>query len=394
MKLGIGYLILNHRAIQNGVISAGGVEMSEFSPNTAKIAKVFTDYCEGKKYQVKVSEETSNLRIDISNLSERTIVKIFYTTDTIQLQGKQNSLKLEMQTLKEKFETDPQGFLREEIVEIKGCVTRYDIMLPELRRKIKESLTMLEGKIEIFENPSSAIEYRAKITGTRSSLTLTQFRNGTLMVQGRTDKLFDDGCDLFEKIANPSDKEVIARFISCDEKNLETFAARYTPKLITLAEANVINKVGKAYTYLDPHDQKWFTASECLCLTKIPLPEYSPLVMPASKAFEGFAKKLLVGIGLFEADHFKTKNANFSVLNDEKNPKRITICKKEKYAGTMLERISLCLDTNRNFMMHSDESRITKVDSQQAGEGKVDNIFRDTKEIFDYFNDLYTLLPK
>jgi len=368
--------------------------MSELSPSTAKIAKVFTDYCEGKNYQVKISEETNNVRIDVSNLSERTIVKIYYNTDTIQLQGKQNLLKAEMQTLKEKFETYPQGFLREEMVEIKPCVTCYDIMLPELRGKIKESVTILEGKIEIFENPSPAIEYRAKITGDRSSLTLTQFKNGTLMVQGRTDKLFNDSCDLFEKIANPSNKEVIARFISCDEKNLETFAAKYTPELITLAEANVLDKVGKAYTYLDPHDQKWFTASECLCLTKIPLPEFSPLVMPASKAFEGFAKKLLVGIGLFEADHFKTKTANFSTLNDEKDPKRIRICKKEKYAGTMLKRISLCLETNRNFMMHSDESKITKVDSQQAAEEKVDNIFRDTKELFDYFNDLYTLLPR
>jgi hypothetical protein len=40
--------------------------------------------------------------------------------------------------------------------------------------------------------------------------------------------------------------------------------------------------------------------------------------MPASKAFEGFAKKLLVGIGLFEAAYFKTEDANFSALYDKK----------------------------------------------------------------------------
>jgi len=187
---------------------------------------------------------------------------------------------------------------------------------------------------------------------------------------------------------------VITRFISDDEEKLKFFAEKYTPELIATAGDNVREKIGDVYDYLKPYDQKWFVASECLCLTKIPLPEFSPLVMPASKAFEGFAKKLLVGIGLFEADHFKRKNANFSALNDENNLKRKTICDKEKYAGTMLKKISLCLDMNRNFMMHSDESKITKVDSQEEAEKKVNSIFEDTREIFSYFNGLYSLLPK
>jgi hypothetical protein len=267
-------------------------------------------------------------------------------------------------------------------------------MLPELRTKIKESLNTLETTLEIAESPSLAIEYRAKITRNNSSLTLTQYVNGTLLLQGKTDKLFNDNCDLIERIASPSDKEVIARFISSDERSLELFAAKYTPQLIELAEINVKKKIGVAYDYLELYDRKWFVSSECLCLAKIPLPEFSPLVMPASKAFEGFAKKLLVGIGLFEADYFQTKNANFSALYNNNNPKRKTICDKEKHADTILEKIGVCVKTNRHFMMHSDESKITKVDSQEEAEEKVNTIFKDTKEIFDYFNDLFNLLQK
>lgn len=368
--------------------------MAESISNVSNIAKVFTSYCDRKNYQFKQSEEANNLRIDISNLSERTIVKIYFNTGTVQIQGKQNSLKAEIEKLKKDFEANPQSLLGAEITEIKACATRYDIMLSELRTKIKESLNTLEATLKIDESPGSNIEYRAKITRNGSSLTLTQFNNGTLLLQGKTDKVFDDSCDLIEKIANPSDKEVIARFISSDEKNLEVFAAKYTPKLIVLAEGNVKKKIGDVYDYLEPYDRKWFVASECLCLTAIPLPEFSPLVMPASKAFEGFAKKLLVGIGLFEADYFKKKNANFSALSDNNNPKRKTICDKEKHANTMLTKIDVCLDTNRNFMMHSDESKITKVDSQKEAEEKVNSIFKDTKEIFDYFNGLFNLLPK
>jgi len=365
--------------------------MSQTNSITEKRVKVFIDYCKNKNYQINQSEESSNLRLDISNLSERTIVKI-YNTGTVQIQGKQNSLKTEMETLKVQIETNPQSFLGYETREIKACTQRYDIMLPELRTNIKESLNMLEAIEEITENPSSTIEYRAKITRNNFSINLTQYNNGTLLLQGKTDKLFEDSCDLIERIANPSDKEIISRFISSDERNLEIFAAKYTPALIILAEGNVKKKIGVVYDYLESYDQKWFVASECLCLTKIPLPEFSPLVMPASKAFEGFAKKLLVGIGLFEADHFKRKNANLSALNDENNPKRKTICGKEKYAGTMLKKISLCLDTNRNFMMHSDESKVTKVDNQEDAEKKVNKIYEDAKEIFEYFNDIYNLL--
>ena len=302
-------------------------------------------------------------------------------------------MKAEIEKLKEDFEANPQSFLGHEIPEIKACITTYDIMLRELRAKIKESLKTLEVTIEITDNPNPAIEYRAKIARNDFSATLTQYNNGTLLLQGKTDKLFDDSCDLIERIASPSEKDVIARFISSDEKNLEVFASKYTPELIILAEGNVKKKIEDVYEYLEPYDKKWFVASECLCLTKIPLSEFSPLVMPAAKAFEGFVKKLLVGIGLVDADYFKKKGANFSPLNNP-SPERRAICDKEKHADTMLRKIDLCIKTNRHFWMHSDESKITKVGLQEEAEEKVNSIFRDTKEIFDYFNGLYSLLPK
>jgi len=368
--------------------------MSQTNSNATKLSQVFIEHCKKKNYQVKPSEDDNNdWRLEISNIQERTLVTIYHT-GSIVMGGPHNSLKEEFKNLKREIETNPQSFLGHKISEIKACATRYDIMLRELRTKIKESLNTLEATVEITESPSSAIEYRAKITRNSSPLTLTQFNKGTLLLQGKTDKLFGDSCDLIEKIASPSDKEVIARFISSDERNLELFAAKYTPQLIELAENNVKKKIGVAYDYLEPYDRKWFVASECLCLAKIPLPEFSPLVMPASKAFEGFAKKLLVGIGLVEAGHFKTKGANFAALYDKNNSKRKAICDKEKYADTMLTRVGLCLDMNRNFMMHSDESKITKVDSQEEAEEKVNSIFKEAKEVFDYFNHLFNLLQK
>ena len=369
--------------------------MSHANSNATSISEVFIRYCKEHNYPVKCSEDSSkDWRLEISNYRDRTIV-IVYHTCTIVVSGAANSLKEEFEKLKKDFQKAPADFLGTEMVEIKSCVQKYDILLSELRLKIKGDLSSLEKvSVEIIETPSESVEYRARITRGTLSLTLTQYDNGTLLLQGKTDNLHDECCDLIETIAKPSGKDIIARFISCDENNLEEFTAKYTPGLLTSAENNVREKIGGAFSYLQSYDQKWFIASECLCLTKIPLPEFSPLVMPASKAFEGFAKKLLIGIELFDPDHFKTKQANFSALNDARNPKREGICAKDKYADTMLKRISLCLDMSSNFMMHSDESKITKVDSPQIAEEKVNNIFKETREIFEYFNDHFKLLSK
>lgn len=358
--------------------------------NVEKIANVFIDYCKGKNYQYKQSEDSNCVRIDISNIKERTIVNIYYTSNIV-IQGSKNALKSEFEELKRKFKENPQSFIKDDIPKIRAYSTRYDIMISALRAEIKGSLNTLGDAIEITDNPFKGIEYKAKITRNDFYLSLTQYSNGTLLLQGKTDKLFYDCCDNIEKIANPAEGEVIARFISSDEKGLEVFISKYTPKLIEIAETNVKDKVGDAYNFLEPYDKKWFVASECLCLTKIPLPEYSPLVMPASKAFEGFAKKLLIKIGLFQPNYFNSKTATFSALSDKTNPERNSICMKEKHAETFLKKISLCLDENRNFMMHSDESTVTKVESQNEAEQKANKIFVETKQIFEYFKGIYNL---
>jgi hypothetical protein len=357
----------------------------KISSNYTTISKVFVDYCNSKHYQVRESEETNNLRLDISNLTERTIVKI-YTSSTIQIQGKQNSLRKEMEQLKADFEANPQSFLGA-IPEIKACATRYDIMLSELRTKIREALNTLDATVEIAESSRDA-EYRAKLTRNDSSLTITQFNNGTLLLQGKTDKLFHDSCDLVEKVANPSNKDVVARFISSDEESLKLFSAKYTPELTEIAERNVIQKIGRAYDFLEPYDKKYFVAAESLFLANIPLPEYSPIVMPASKAFEGLAKKIVVAIGLGSSG-----STDFSILNSRENPTRKSICSKETHCDTFLCDLNVAIKKFRHFMMHSDTSNVTKVDSYNEAKEKLEEIYKESKKFFDYFNSVFKLLP-
>lgn len=362
---------------------------NSFSPDD--VVSVFSDYAGRKGYQFELVKINNGRQLVISDSSIRTIV-VVYNSCKIDIQGKKNLLREEIYKLKTDFDMNPKSFLGDKFRNINPCTITYDIMLPELRNRVfeffKNNPVLL---VEILPNAKlDTIDYRAKISKNNSSLTLTQFSKGTLLLQGKSDLLFDECCDSIEKISKPSEKEVISRFISDDQNCVSYLSENCSSEIINTAESNVINKVGEAYRFLETYDQKWFVASECLCLTKVPLPEFSPLVMPASKAFEGFAKKLLLGIGLYEPAEFQ-KVTNFKKLSDE-SPEKKNICDKQRHARSMLKRLSADLDTYRNFMMHSDDENVTKIDTRSDAEFKVEVIFKDTKEIFEYFNPVYKLL--
>lgn len=366
--------------------------MAKINLPAEEIVGVFEKYCSEKNYQLEITKgSNAEWRLNISNIKDRTLV-IIYHTGSIVIAGRMSSLKSEFQCLTDDFAVEPQAFVTHEIKEIRNTTTRYEIVSAQIRQSIRDGLESLDGAVEIFDKPTSSQEYRAKVTRNRDSLTITQFNTGVLLLQGKTDALFDEGCTWIEKIANPADKEVIARFISSDEESLKVFSAKYTQELLKMAEENVRKAIGSVYVYVESYDQKWFVASECLCLSEIPLPEFSPLVMPASKAFEGFAKKLLVDVGLFEVGYFERRDANFRALSNRKDTKRRAICDKDRHADTMLQRLRVCLDTNRNFMMHSDSSTLTKVDSPEEAKEKLVTIFKDAVELFEYFNGLYGLV--
>lgn len=345
-----------------------------------KIAGHFIAYCNKKHYQYDCSTEQHAIRIDIASLTEKTIVSI-YNTGSIVMGGPKNSLKSEVASLIEEIKQAPA------ILESKKyCSAKYNLIKRELQEKIKNILNSnFSG--ELIDHPKNDIEYRLRINKDGYSITIQQFANGTLLLQGKTDILFDEVCDFIEKNAILDEKEIISRFISGDQGSLDAFVVKYTPELLPKAEANVKNKIGiKLFTYLNDFDKKWLIASECLLLVNIPLPEFSPIVMPSAKAFEGFAKKLLVDIGLFSPTHFDDKKANFSNLMDKNHPNRVTLCSLHKYADSHLKRIESDLDFCRNFLMHSDDSAVTKIESFQEAEQEFKKIIEEMRLIFDFFD--------
>ena len=129
--------------------------MLKDNSNAEKIAQVFDDYCKKKNYQLKVTETPDNdLRLELSNFRDRTIVIIYHTSKVV-IQGPKNALRAEMEGLKKDFEKDPSSFISVKVSDSKACATRYDIMLPGLRKLVKNNLADIhDTNVSISDNPS------------------------------------------------------------------------------------------------------------------------------------------------------------------------------------------------------------------------------------------------
>jgi len=357
------------------------------SNNIYKLTEEYLDqYCQDKKYAVKKTPKENFIRIDVSNLVE-TVPLSLYETGKLVIGGSPKlKLKTEFETIKQNLNDNPEILGGVEIQKVKACSTKYTILLEKTREEIKNSLSSIDGAVSYFNSPTPSEEYRAKLSTGGRAVSVTQYKNGTLFLQGKDDSLFSSVCDLVEKTATPSEVEIISRFFANDDASLEKFTASYSPKILEVAEAEVRKIIGDdAFNFFEPYDQKWLIASQCLLIANIPLPEYSPLVMPASKAFEGFIKKLLVQVGFYPTTHFNSKTANFAYLKDKNHAERKKLETIEAHAGTYLDKIGVCLDTNRNFMMHSDGAVITKIDMYEEASSKLSEIYNDIKEVFTYF---------
>jgi hypothetical protein len=357
------------------------------SNNICKLTEEYLDqHCQEKKYTVKKTPKENYIRIDVSNLSETVPLSLYKTGKLVVGGSPKLKLKSEFDAIKQKLSDSPEILGGVEIQKVKACSTRYTILLEKTREEIKNNLSSIDGAVNYFNSPTPSEEYRAKLSTRGNSVSVTQYKNGTLFLQGKDDSLFSSVCDLVEKIATPTDVEIISRFFANDETSLQKFTATYSPELLIVAEGEVRKAIGdEAFNFFEPYDQKWLVAAQCLYKANIPLPEFSPLIMPASKAFEGFIKKLLVKVGFYPITHFQSKTANFGYLRDKNHAERKKLEEIETHAGTYLDKIGVCLDTNRNFMMHSDGAIITKIDTYEEASSKLSEIHDDIKEVFTYF---------
>lgn len=349
--------------------------------------------CDENGYQYNIERRPGFIRLNVSNLSDKININV-YNTGNFVVQGKKSILRSEFTEFKEQFDGTDSATSESPFSGPKPHHTTYTIISDAIRDEIKKNLKEIGNPGKIEDNPNADINYRYSVFGDGSKITITQYNTGTLLLQGKNDYLFDQCCSLIEKTVKIDTKDVIGRFVSENEDKKVEVIEQCTPELLVNAEKNVRSALGGAFDFLEVHDQNYLISSECLRMCGVCLPEYSPLVMPAAKGYEGFVKKLVISIGLVGSDYFTKKSGNFSPLSDTNNPNRQNLCAKQKHCGKMLNRVNLNLDIYRNFMMHSEGISITEVESFKKAETKINTIFLEISELFEYFDGNFNISHK
>jgi len=269
-----------------------------------------------------------------------------------------------------------------------NCCAKYSVQDAILRDKIKELFSSLCSTSE--QTTTEYEQYSLVLSDGSDRVRLRQFKNGTLIIQGLKCGLWDRICTTVEEHAGASVSEIATRFISKSEAEVDQFVAIVSPKLVENGENRAKEFLKDAYNSLSEWDKKYIVSSLCLLESKLSLPEYSCMVMPAAKGFEGFVKQLAVEMNWVGKREVEAKGWNFGEIWDRqngrfKNQKVQDYVSKVKHRDKYIDKLRNQMDFNRNFMMHSDSSQVTKVENLENAQKIVTNILETVLESFKYF---------
>lgn len=338
-----------------------------------QILQNFINYFTQNNLHYKQDEIPHGIKLDVSDLTNKATV-IIYNTGTVSIQGSDSPLKDRLERFK--------GNIR--YPAILACTQKYIVLARDLQNAIREELRNIPNIESEEKKVTPSKVYCLSLKKDLFQATVTQFTNGTILIQGKADDLFNDVCDRIEHIAQPSLQEVATRFISFDEDKVNNFAKACSPELIETARGKAkICLDEQLFDFLDDHDKKYVVAAFCLKLRQIPLPEYSPIVMPLSKAFEGFTKKVLISLNL--ADKAETKKPDWNFGKVWGSQEYRDFIRKDVYHKNFLEKLKAEIPFSRHMFMHSDEDPSAQLDTYEKAEQKINEIANIMKETYRYF---------
>ena len=246
-------------------------------------------------------------------------------------------------------------------------IARYEISDAERRETIRD---LLGSAFTVEESSAPLADWVKRISRGKSRVTATMYSTGTLLVQGRLSDLWDGVCSTIESSCSPKIKEIASRFISNSEEELDKFESRFSPALVSKGEEAARGALGAAFDYLEHHDQRYASTAFCLKIAGLSLPEYSAVVMPMAKAFEGYLATLLVKLRLVTRKHLKSPNFQIGVaLDSQQWAKTKVFVGKSRERKGLIKMLGGELSFARHFVMHSNKATVTQVNSaEEAGE--------------------------
>lgn len=191
--------------------------------------------------------------------------------------------------------------------------------------RIKE-LLMDRFNDNIESKPKDIIDYKLTIRRDQYRFTVTQFNNGTMLLQGVTSPLFDDIKELIHSVNPLSDVENALIYISKEEQEKVQAAIKEVPETFKDLYAQAQSLLTEdAFGYLYENDKRTIASAlgilNVVKETNLKIPLYNPILYPFAKAFEGFIIRLMIDKCFFTFDKYKDNPGIAKIGNALRNKK-------------------------------------------------------------------------
>jgi ribonuclease HIII len=237
-----------------------------------------------------------------------------------------------------------------------GRLSRFYVA-PDHIDRVKSLLQESGGRItEPTADPHQI--FRADLRHGAEKVTALQFKTGTLTVQGRTGELFEETCRRLEEVLSQPFAERGARYVPETER---ASALEYLNKPEAEREALdwTNNHLGQeVYDFLPSNEREGYISGASVLLwlktSSRRLSDYSTIVMPFARAYEGFVIQLAMRLGITtEADIEKNveQMKAGAYLNQVKE--QIERTDRGRYAG-LADTLQSAWRDIRNKVLHSD----------------------------------------
>jgi len=227
--------------------------------------------------------------------------------------------------------------------------------------KVKLLLSGFSPRTIVRDTPGQSLTFRIDIykdtEREKERVVASQYKNGTLQVQGKGE-LFDSVCLQLKTALLQSFAERGAQFVPDSERSA-IFEHMNRPQKERMALEWVYEYLGEqAFEFLEINDRETYLSGAGLFLSiqemKLQLPDYSIVVMPFARSYEGFIIQLAVQLGITTQANIRANAEVMKVgeyLNKIKD--KIERTDKTRYGG-LTDTLQSAWRDVRHKVMHSD----------------------------------------
>lgn len=286
----------------------------------------------------------------------------FYTTGTILIQGTAGALQTKLQSWKQEQGTASAQPLVLHATQVTTAVStgreaRFKVPQDDIEN-VKQLLSEFNADTVVRESPQPFQLFRIDVHRNKERVVATQHKSGVLQIQGRTGQLFEDVCAELDNVLSQSFAERGARYVPDTERKV-ILEHMSRPQTEQKAIDWIYKYLGQqVYEFLPTSDREAYLSGAGLFLSieemQLQLSDYSIIVMPFARSYEGFIIQLAVQLGITTQENIQASAESMKAgdyLNKVKE--RIEKTDKTRHGGIIDTLLSVWRDV-RNKVMHSD----------------------------------------